>query len=456
MAIALDAVARSSTGAAATFSWTHTVAGADRIIVVAVAIRNTGSQTVTGVTYAGVAMTKTDGAAADMTHVNTTNIRVEMWKLVAPVTGSNSVVVTLSASASAACVSSSWTDVHQTVPLGTWAEAASTNAAPTVTVSAAANDVVVDVLGNLNNALPTVGAGQTLLRENPTGVSIPHVAHSQEAGAASVVMSWTLSASDTWATGGVALKPTAGAAAGTLDATTTIAELSIVPRRAGPSFANTVTTSPVLDNAESFEASGMLVKVLRGKRRGDRIIWDDIYTLPGVSDAGQITVAGVPADNSPNTSLFVASRDEVVQLPLPDQKEPSVTAYPQLARDATNQIAPVYYPSAVDLSGLHELRYVHCEGADFTTGADSWAMSFRWDDTNPWEAEQRQTQGNVLFEVSGENQGTVLHTAFQILDSVATDPIGPTGRRITAWVKPHDDHPALTAPQVARTSPETS
>lgn len=239
------------------------------------------------------------------------------------------------------------------------------------------------------------------------------------------------------------------------DASTTIALLSLIVKRAAPDF-----TTTNYNQSESWAASGMFAELLRGKRRGDDIIWDHLYTLPSVGDVGVISATTLPTANSPSSSLLIVNRDASVQLPLPNQKEPSITSYPKLARDTTvganPAVAPVYYPSAVDLGDLHELRYIHCEGENFTTGTDGWGMSFRGDETNPWEAVQTQLQGNVLFEVTGHNQGTVLHTAFQILDGAATDPIGPTGRRITAWVKPLDDHPALTAPQRIRSSPETS
>jgi hypothetical protein len=75
--------------------------------------RATGATQVTGVTYSGVAMTKVvelDGTA-------TTNDRaITMWRLVAPATGANNVVVTSSVSNNLRFASSSYTGVDQATP----------------------------------------------------------------------------------------------------------------------------------------------------------------------------------------------------------------------------------------------------------------------------------------------------------------------------------------------------
>lgn len=74
MAIALDAVASDGGD-----SWSHTCSGENRILFVFA--RNS----ITGVTYAGVAMTKVGEATSDVT--------VSLWVLVNPALGANNVVL---------------------------------------------------------------------------------------------------------------------------------------------------------------------------------------------------------------------------------------------------------------------------------------------------------------------------------------------------------------------------
>ena len=87
-----------------------------------------------GVTYAGTALTLIGSQN------NGTSVRVELWQLVAPATGANNVVVTLSAAAKAACGAISLTGVDQTNPVDASNFAASTSANPSVNVTTATND----------------------------------------------------------------------------------------------------------------------------------------------------------------------------------------------------------------------------------------------------------------------------------------------------------------------------
>lgn len=65
--------------------------GSNRILFVGVTISQTGSTvTVTGITYNGVALTQVNTSAAS------TNRRADLWYLIAPATGANNVIVTLS------------------------------------------------------------------------------------------------------------------------------------------------------------------------------------------------------------------------------------------------------------------------------------------------------------------------------------------------------------------------
>src|SRR5439155_296465 len=105
--------AASSLGGSATpLTWSHTVAaGSNRLLIVGV---STGDIIAThdSVTYNTAPMTK-------ITEVTGASDRVSIWKLVNPATGTNSVVVTLSAAATVKGGATSWTNVDQTTPVGT-------------------------------------------------------------------------------------------------------------------------------------------------------------------------------------------------------------------------------------------------------------------------------------------------------------------------------------------------
>lgn len=94
-------------GSSITFN--HTCAGSNRLLIVAVTTDNTRS--VSGITYNGTALTNIDV----QTNVGATR-RVEMWGLIAPATGTNSIVVTLSGvpGSFASATSASYTGVKQT------------------------------------------------------------------------------------------------------------------------------------------------------------------------------------------------------------------------------------------------------------------------------------------------------------------------------------------------------
>jgi hypothetical protein len=200
--IGFDAASSSTCSPCTSLTFQHTVTtgGSNRIIVVGVA--TTYATDVTGVTYAGVAMDFI-GAASVAAQIN-----VEMYQKTNPATGSNNVVASFAQSTDAAAGATSFTGVHQTTPTGTFASATGSGTAPSVNVTSAADEVVIDTVGNNSGATATVGAGQTERWNQP----IPGLvtgAGSTEPGASSVTMSWTLSSSINWAIGAVPLKPAA-------------------------------------------------------------------------------------------------------------------------------------------------------------------------------------------------------------------------------------------------------
>lgn len=227
MTIALDKVkAAAAQGTVLTFGGVEVSAsGSDRILIATIGVFKTGGvTTISSVTYGGIAMSQvTSGTVASGT------IRSSIYYLINPTAGAADIVVTLAATAGCYLVASSWVGVHQTTPLGTYASATDTSAAPTVTVTSATDEVVVDALMTIGAGTLTVGSGQTVIA---TQFSV--FGSSQEPGATSVAMAWTI-ASQLWVTGGVPLKPSTTTSPPITGAVTVSSgELRIVPLRGAP------------------------------------------------------------------------------------------------------------------------------------------------------------------------------------------------------------------------------
>ena len=144
--------------------------------------------------------------------------RSELFGLIAPATGANNVVITAAASqGSIAGGGESVNEADQTTGWGTAAtNSAPTDTASTVTVTSATNELVVDNVagGDQTTQTATVGAGQTE-RWDSSGVDLNGFAiGSTKAGAASVVMSWTLNNAAGWASVGVSIKEAAAGGGG--------------------------------------------------------------------------------------------------------------------------------------------------------------------------------------------------------------------------------------------------
>ena len=211
--IAFDASA-STSGSAASFTFAHTTSGANRLLLVGVTIRTDAGQTVSSITYAGAGLTfvRADTIAA--------SVRSELWYRIAPATGSNSVVVTLSASAKAAVGAISLTGVDQTTPVDAQNGATGTSVTPSVTVTTVMDGAwVVDAVAfrstGAGTPTGTAGAGQTQRwsQYNEGGGTATNIrgkgsTEGPKTPAGAVVMDWTLAASVDWAISGVAVRPT--------------------------------------------------------------------------------------------------------------------------------------------------------------------------------------------------------------------------------------------------------
>jgi hypothetical protein len=199
----VDASSSSYSDQKLTFS--HTTAGSQRLMLVGLSIYNRGSETVSSITYNGDSLTSV-GAVA-----NGTNARVEIWRLIAPDTGTNDVVVTFSAplARNAIVGAITYTGVHQTTPLGSFAPATGTSTSASVNASSATNELVFDTVACKDCDSLAFGGGQTQ-RWNESilsGGDSVYSGGSTEAGDTSVTMSWTLGDSKAWSIGAVPIKP---------------------------------------------------------------------------------------------------------------------------------------------------------------------------------------------------------------------------------------------------------
>jgi hypothetical protein len=198
---------------ALSFSWTHTIGGAcsSNIVIVSIGFSNETVSTLSGVTVNGAAATQIDTISStgsgEETLTTFYKVGATSGLVEATFTGSNVFGIG---------TARSYCTVHQGTPLGTPAKDNNdgTIPAPTVNVVSAAGELVID--STLIISLPTTataGSGQTE-RSNLTDLTeaIFRMVESDEAGAASVTMNWTLEAAHAWLTIGVSLKPAAASA----------------------------------------------------------------------------------------------------------------------------------------------------------------------------------------------------------------------------------------------------
>lgn len=186
-----------------------TSAGSDRCLVIGVGHQGDSLQQISSVTYGG----STTGVTSQVTIGPTAaNLNSRQYTKVAPNTAGTDVVITFGDDVNAIAAAHSYTGVDQTTPVRPNSNdtASGSASAPSVTVDpSATGDIVTDcVFGD--GAVPSVGAGQTLIFADD--VADPHDfagGLSYETGAATVTMSWTPSYTD-WASSGMSVQQAAG------------------------------------------------------------------------------------------------------------------------------------------------------------------------------------------------------------------------------------------------------
>ncbi|HEV2113268.1 MAG TPA: hypothetical protein VGR50_03910, partial [Terriglobales bacterium] len=211
-------------GGVATLTFNHTTNSTlNTVLIVGVSINltNNNAITVSNVTYNGVGLTKINSA------VNGTTVRMELWRLLAPATGTNSVVVTLAginntSTEGVVAGATTLTGVDQTTPFGAFSSNTGTNNNnPNITVASAATQLVFDVMATTGNRTVTAFSAPETARWSlnstaaVTGTDVTGAASTFIGGAAASA-SQTLSGKATWVIGAVIINPAAGNGNGTL------------------------------------------------------------------------------------------------------------------------------------------------------------------------------------------------------------------------------------------------
>lgn len=198
-------------GTAALTISSHVVSGTDPTLVVKIAYKHNSGGNVTGVTW--------NGGAEALTQLGTEsrngNANSQIWYLAAPTATTADVVISFTDSVRCVGAASNYTDVDQTNPFRTAANATNngTNASPTVDVVALNNEMVVDSLSQVS-AGPDTAAGDHTERHDTaaTGGGTDTRGASQEKAStgATETMGWTMGDADNWGTSAGALQQPQG------------------------------------------------------------------------------------------------------------------------------------------------------------------------------------------------------------------------------------------------------
>jgi uncharacterized repeat protein (TIGR01451 family) len=262
--VALDATTSGSAtmrGTAATLTIGHTTTtAANRLMLVGVSINitNNSAGAVSGITWNGTPLNLL-GAHNDAGGTR----RIEMWYLLAPVSGAHSVILTVDTggvSEGVAAGISTFTGVDQNVPLGTFTSADGAGGAyAQLDVPSAINGMILDTLavdGTQTVTTPPPQIQQWTVQRGNTNPGIRGVG-SIRSGAPSVPISQTFSGTSNWSYGAVSINPsTADIAVSTSVSAVPLGQNStynITVTNNGPSPATAVTLT------DTYAAAGLSV-----------------------------------------------------------------------------------------------------------------------------------------------------------------------------------------------------
>ncbi|HVU59462.1 MAG TPA: hypothetical protein VHC98_01335 [Candidatus Saccharimonadales bacterium] len=157
----------------------------NRLLMVQVSLGNTHS--VASVTYNGTPLTLLHAASCP-TAVFPSGCDAEVWYMLAPPTGSNTLAVTLTGADFFTFDAASFYNVDQSTPFGTAQTQIGTAATTSVTIASQPSQLITDFIVGDHFGGPTPGSGQTLTWNDPLG----GLSSNQPGQPGTTTMTWTL------------------------------------------------------------------------------------------------------------------------------------------------------------------------------------------------------------------------------------------------------------------------
>lgn len=172
-------------------SWSHTCSGDNRLLVVSVALMDSdSSKEVDSISYNGASLTRLTSKNND--------VRVEVWYLINPSSGSNTISLDLEDVNKVAVGVISYYNVDQSTPIDNTNTGSGYSSSASVSVSSESSDLIQDIVGTLTDKGLNVDSGQTEQWNQAYGGDAKDAGSSTENGEGSVNMSWSLGESKEW------------------------------------------------------------------------------------------------------------------------------------------------------------------------------------------------------------------------------------------------------------------
>jgi len=212
---------------ATSIGWSHTVGAGANFLNVGCTTGSATIKSISTVVFGAASLSNTVNAVAATKNDTAPNTNANIWYLKAPTPSTNTITVTPNASCELTGGSESWNGVDQSSTFNAASPQfgfVSSGSNPSLVVTSAVGEQVIDCVSyNEGGAIGTIteGAGQTKAYALDNGAGTSAGSMSDEAGAASVTMSWTIGTPGSIVTGGhvgISIKPAATSAVTTISA----------------------------------------------------------------------------------------------------------------------------------------------------------------------------------------------------------------------------------------------